>query len=340
MVSRTTTRRTSLILAGATALSIVGGAATSAFAAGKQYTIVVIPKLVGIPWFQAVKQGVDKASKELTDTRVMWQGPAVDQVDKQIQIIDSLIATHPDVIAVGSDDPVAIVPVLKKAQAAGIHVMSWDGDANYREAFVNIVDPDQMGASFVEEMVKQIGDKGDVAIITSNFAATNQVRWIEGIKKTIAAKYPGLNIVAILPSEEDQQLAFKAAQDIMKSYPTVKGIWAVTTVAFPGAAEAVKQAGKVGQIAVVGNTQPVHIRSYIKEGAVKSTVMFNPIDFGYLTVYAARQLAAEGLPADKPFKAGYLGEFTPVKDNVSVSITLGPPKVFDSKNIDSPEAQF
>ena len=145
--------------------------------------------------------------------------------------------------------------------------MSWDGDANYREAFVNIVDPDQMGASFVEEMVKQIGDKGDVAIITSNFAATNQVRRIEGIKKTIADKYPGLNIVAILPSEEDQQLAFKAAQDIMKSYPTVKGIWAVTTVAFPGAAEAVKQAGKVGQIAVVGNTQPVHIRSYIKEGA-------------------------------------------------------------------------
>jgi predicted TIM-barrel fold metal-dependent hydrolase len=82
MVSRTTTRRTSLILAGAAALSVVGGAATPAFAAGKQYTIVVIPKLVGIPWFQAVKQSVDKASKELPDTRVIWQGPAVDLLEE------------------------------------------------------------------------------------------------------------------------------------------------------------------------------------------------------------------------------------------------------------------
>ena len=99
-------------------------------------------------------------------------------------------------------------------------------------------------------------------------------------------------------------------------------------------------AGKVGQIAVVGNTQPNHIRSYIKEGTVKSTVMFNPIDFGYLTVYAAQALADGQLEEGKSFEAGSLGSFTPVKDDVSQTITLGPPMVFDASNIDSPSAQF
>ena len=187
----------------------------------------------------------------------------------RFELIDSLIATHPDVIGVAADDPAAIVPVLKKAEAAHIKVMSWDGDANYRDFFVAMVDNDVMGREFCDEMARQIGPEGDVAIITSNFAAANQVAWIKAIKARIQERYPKMNILTTLPSEEDQQLAFKAAQDIIKSYPNVKGIFAVTTVALPGAAEAIKAAGLAGKIAVVGNSQPTAVRSLIKDGTVR-----------------------------------------------------------------------
>lgn len=327
-------------LAAGLLFGMCAGLSTVAQAQDKPLTVVLIPKLVGIPWYNSVKAGIDQANKELPNVKVIWQGPQTDQVDKQIQLIDSLIATKPDVIGVAADDPAAIVPVLKKAEAAGIKIMTWDGDANYRQVFVNIVDPEVMGAEFADEMVRQIGPEGDVAIITSNFSATNQVGWIKGIQKRIKEKYPKLNIVTTLPSQEDQQLAYKAAQDIIKSYPNVKGIFAITTVALPGAAQAVKQAGLVGKVAVVGNTQPNAIRQMIKDGTVKTSVMFNPIDMGYLTLYTAVALAKGAIAEGKPFQAGHLGEYTPEKDAISLRVTLGPPKRWTIENIDSPEAQF
>jgi ABC-type sugar transport system substrate-binding protein len=335
-------RRSFLIgtmLSGAALSSMAWPAAPTA-AADKPITVVLVPKLIGVPWYNAVKQGIDAALQELPNVRVVWQGAPTDEVDKQIQLIDSLIATHPDVIGVAADDPAAMVPVLKKVEAAHIKVMSWDGDANYRGFFVAMVDNDVMGREFCDEMARQIGPEGDVAIITSNFAAANQVAWIKAIKERIQEKYPKLNILATLPSEEDQQLAFKAAQDIIKSYPNVKGIFAVTTVALPGAAEAIKAAGLAGKIAVVGNSQPSAVRSLIKDGTIKTSVMFNPIDMGYLSLYGAVAYARDQVQIGTPFKAGRLGDYTPVKDDVSMRVTLGPPKRWTIENIDTPEAQF
>ncbi len=308
--------------------------------AARRTTIVVIPKLVGIPWFQEVKIGVDHAQKDLPQARVIWQGPSVAQVEPQIELIDSLIATHPHVIALDANDPAAVVPVIKKAQAAGIHVMTWDADANEREIFVSIVDPDVFGAAFADEMVRQIGSSGDVAVITSDFGVTTQANWLIGIRKRIAAKYPGLNIVTVRPSSEDQQLAYQAAQDILKAYPKVKGIFAITTVALPGAAEAVQQAGLAGKIALVGNATPNIIRPFIKNGTVKSTVIFSPMNHGYLTVRTAYQLATGGVAIGTSFSAGYLGQYTPQTNGSSMQITLGPPEIFTAANIDSPQAQF
>ena len=79
--------------------------------------------------------------------KVEWIGPITPSVDKPIEMIDSIIPTKPDLIAVAANDPRAIVPVLKKAKAAGIHVMSFDGDTDFREAFRNLVDYQAMGAA-------------------------------------------------------------------------------------------------------------------------------------------------------------------------------------------------
>jgi ABC-type sugar transport system substrate-binding protein len=295
-----------------------------------------MPKLVGIPYYNAVKIGVDQAATELgADTNVIWQGPTVDQVDKQIEMLDTAISAGVKVIAVASNDPAAIVPVLQKAKAAGVRVLTWDGDANFREAFVNFVNYDDFGAQLVEEMVKQVGEKADVAVVTSTLTAPNQSAWLAAMKKTIAAKHPGINIVDVKPSQEDQQLAFQVTQDLLKSNPNIKGIFAITTVALPGAAEAVKQMGLTGKIAVVGNSTPDAIREYVKGGQIKAAVLWNPADHGYLTVYAARELAKSGLGGGMEFQAGKLGKYKPFADKESLQILLGPPLVFTAANIDN-----
>ena len=113
----------------------------------------------------------------------------------------------------------------------------------------------------------------------------------------------------------------------------MKGIFAITTAALPGAAQAVDALGKSGQIAVVGNSTPDAIRQYIESGTLKSAVLWNPIDHGYLTVETAAKLAEDGVKMGQPFDAGRLGSYTPEQDDKGMRITLSPPLVFTKDNI-------
>ena len=211
-----------------------------------KYRIVIMPKLVGITYYDAVKTGIDAAARELPDVEVTWTGPTQDQVEKQIEMIERLIPTKPDLIAVAANDPVVIAPVLIKAQRAGIHVMSWDGDSKEREFFVNLVDFEAFGAQLVEAMSREIGPKGDIAVVTTSFTAPNQTSWIDAMKRPIYAKYPGLRIVDVRPAGESTEEAYPIAQDYLKSLPNLQGIVALGAPNPPGVARAVRDGGLAG----------------------------------------------------------------------------------------------
>ena len=135
--------------------------------------------------------------------------------------------------------------------------------------------------------------------------------------------------MTVKPSEEDQQLAFQVAQDLLKAYPLLKGIFGITSVALPGAARAVRESGYGGKVAVTGLSTPNSMREYVKDGTVKTVLLWNPVDLGYLTVYAAKKFLDEGkLPEE--FAAGRLGTVQ-VKGQ---EVLLGPPMQFTESNID------
>jgi rhamnose transport system substrate-binding protein len=298
-----------------------------------RYRIVIMPKLVGIAYYDAVKTGVDAAAKELPDVSVTWTGPTQDQVERQIDMIERLIPTRPDLIAVAANDPVAIAPVLAKAQKAGIHVMSWDGDSNQREFFVNLVDFEAFGAQLVEAMSREIGTTGDIAVVTTSFTAPNQTSWINAMKRTVYARYPGLRIVDIRPAGESTEEAYRVAQDYLKSVPGLRGIVVLGAPNPPGVARAVRDAGLAGKVAVVGNSTPNLMREFLKDGTVKTVLLWNAPDHGYLTVYSARELLRGGLKAGQPFQAGKLGSITPRNDAINLQVAL-PVMVFTKDNVD------
>ena len=301
--------------------------------ADTKFRMVMMPKLVGIDYYDAVKQGVDLAARELPDMQVVWTGPVQDQVEKQIAMIEQLIPTKPNIIAVAANDASAIVPVLQKARDAGIQVMSWDGDTKLRQFFVNLVDFDEFGSQIVEAMTAQTGPRADIAIITTSFTAPNQSSWIAAIKKYIYARYPGLHIADIRPAGESTEQAYRIAQDYLKTMPTLKGIIVLGAPNPPGVARAVKEAGLAGKIAVVGNSTPNLMRSYLKDGTVKNVLLWSAPDHGYLTVYSAYRLLTEGLEPGVAFKAGRLGRFTPRKDALGMQIAL-PVLIFTPENVD------
>lgn len=291
--------------------------------------IAVMPKLMGIEYFNAVETGAKEAAKEL-DIELIYNGPITNDVTKQAEMLDTWITRRVDAIAVAPNDPHALAPTLKKALKRKIKVVTYDADSdeNSRQYFVNQATAEGIGNELVDVMAEQIGSKGDVAIVTGSMTADNQNTWMKFMRKRIEEKYPEMNIVTVRPSEEDQQLALRVSKDLIKAHPNLKGIFGITSVALPGAAQAVRESGKSGEIAVTGLSTPKSMISYVADGTVKAFVLWNPIDLGYLTVHVASNLT-ENEKVPSKIKAGRLGEIE-VKGS---EVLLGPPMRFTKENV-------
>jgi len=172
--------------------------------------------------------------------------------------------------------------------------------------------------------------KGEFAIITASLTAANQNEWIKYIRQRLAEKYPQMKLVAIQPSDGDRDRAFAETQTVLKVHPNVRVIMAIAAPAVPGAAEAVEQSGRK-DVKVTGLSLPSMCRRYIKDGVVQSIVLWNTVDLGYLSVYAADALTTGTLRrGETTLEAGRLGKVEVAGDEVR----LGQPFVFDRGNID------
>lgn len=304
--------------------------------APKKITVALLPKAKGNPYFKSVADGAQKAAKELGNVEVLFDGPTDGSSEKAAALIDQWILKKVDVIAVSPNDPEVLAPAMKKARDKGIHVITFDADgkAGTREFFVNQATAKAIGNGLVKTMAADLGGKdakGDVAIVTATLTAANQNEWIKYMKEELAANYPGLNLVGIKPSDDKAPVAFQVTQDLMKAYPNLKGVFAITSVAFPAAADAIKQAGKSGQVLVTGLATPNSMKAFVKDGTVKSVFLWNTEDLGYLTIHTANAIVNGGLKAGATsVKAGALGERKIDGDNV----LLGDYLVFTKDNID------
>jgi rhamnose ABC transporter rhamnose-binding protein len=302
----------------------------------KKIVICLLPKKKGVPYFSSCAKGAQEAANELGDVELIYDGPTDGSPEKSAAMIEKWTLQKVDAIAISPNDPDVLAPAMKKAREKGVKILTWDADSlpETRLFMVNQATPQQIGYALVDTMAKDIGGEepeGEVAIITATLTAANQNAWILYIKERLEQKYPKMKLVAIKPSKEDQKLAFEVAQDFMKAYPGLKGIFAISSVAFPAAAEAVKQAGKAGKIHVEGLATPNDMRDYVKDGTVKSVILWNTKDLGYLTVHAARKaVKGELKPGDTFIEAGKLGR----KKIEGDQILLGDILVFTKDNID------
>jgi ABC-type sugar transport system substrate-binding protein len=299
---------------------------------GEKISIALLPKIKGIAYFTSCAKGAEEAAKELGDVEVIYDGPTDGSPEKAAEMIEKWTLKGVKAIAVAPNDPQVLAPAMKAAKEAGIKVLTWDadGDKNAREWFVNQASAVQIANALVDTMAKDSGGKGKYAIITATLTAANQNEWMKHMKVRLK-KYPEMQLVATKPSNEDQKLAFSTAQDLMKAYPDLKGIWGISSVSFPGAAEAVKQAGKNGKVFVTGLSMPEDMKTYVKGGTVKSVILWNTLDLGYLTIHAARAAVKGDLKSGaKIYNAGRLGDKKIVGDN----ILLGDILIFTKENID------
>ena len=301
------------------------------FAAEAKLMIAMMPKSKGNAYFISCKHGADRAAKEL-GFELLFDGPTDSNAAKQNEIVENWITLGVDVITVAAENKQGISTALRKAQKQGIKVITFDADAlpDARSFFVNQATPQGIASGLMDEAARLCGAEGEFAIISATLTAGNQREWLKYIDQRLAEKYPKMKLVAVRPCDDLKDKAQSEATALMSANPRLKLLMAICSPGVPGAAEAVKQAGKTGQVKVIGLGLPSENRRYVHEGVTDSVMLWKTEDLGYLTIYAAAAVARDELkPGATSFKAGSLGTFEIKGDN----ILLGQPFIFNRTNI-------
>ncbi|MEJ5022039.1 rhamnose ABC transporter substrate-binding protein [Ochrobactrum vermis] len=297
--------------------------------------IGLVAKSLGNGFFEAANKGAQEAAKELGGVEVIYTGPTTTTAEGQIEVINALIAQGVDAIAISANDPDAVVPALKKAAQRGIKVISWDSGVAPagRIVHLNPSSNELIGKMCLKLAADHLpGGKGDFAILSATTTSTNQNIWIGEMKKQLK-DFPGLNLVTTVYGDDLADKSYREAQGLLKSNPNVKVIVAPTTVGVLAASQAVKDAGKIGDVYVTGLGLPSEMAGAIKSGATKEFAIWNPIDLGYSATQIAYHLVkgdTDGKPGSE-IEAGRMGK---IKIGENGEAAMSDPFVYDASNID------
>ena len=313
---------------------------TTPAAAQDDVRIALVVKALGIGFFEAAAKGAEEAAAELGNVEIIYTGPTDTTAEGQIEVINALIAQNVDAIAISANDTDALVPALKKAMDRGITVISWDSGvaAEGRQLHLNPSSNPLIGNMIIKLAADHLPDGGQVALLSATTTSTNQNTWIDEMNK-VMGNYPGIEVVATVYGDDLADKSYREATGLMQSYPDLDAIIAPTSVGIVAAAQAVVDAGKVGEVNVTGLGLPSEMAGAIESGASQSFAIWNPIDLGYSATMLAYELAANEVVAEPgaEIPMGRMGALTLDDNNEGA---MADPFIYDASNIDEFKSIF
>ena len=287
-------RKTLKALGGAALAGAAGLTGTVAFAANA--TMVTVVKIAGIPWFNAVEKGIKKGAKDFNIDASMV-GPANVDPAQQVKLLEDLIAKKVTVIGLVPLDVKVCEPVLKRAQAAGIKVVTHEGpEQEGRDWNVELIDSVRFGEVQMQRLAKDMSESGDYVVYVGTLTTPLHNKWADAAIAYQKAHYPKMKLVADrYPGADEIDTAYKTTLDVIKAYPNLKGILGFGSNGPIGAGNAVREKRLGKKIAVVGTVLPSQAKDLIADGIIREGFLWNPTDAGYAMVAVAR-LMLDGKP--------------------------------------------
>ena len=241
----------------------------------------MVCKALDSEWWQRVKTGAEGAAKADPSIKLDVLAPEREvNIDQQVAILEDQITKHVAAIAVAPTGADEIVPVLKKAKAAGIPVIIFDTDVNWpgKLAFVGS-DNKHAGQLAGDYIVKLIGGKGKVAVIRGILGISTHEDRLAGFKDAIA-KAPGIELVAVQPANSERALGMSVMENLLTSYPDLKAVFATNDQMALGAVEAIAAHNMTGKVFVVGVDATSEGVRAVKDGRLAADVAMHPEELG------------------------------------------------------------
>ncbi|RLC81272.1 MAG: autoinducer 2 ABC transporter substrate-binding protein [Chloroflexi bacterium] len=257
----------------------------------EEFEIVTVVKITGIPWFNRMEDGVNRAATDF-GVNAYQLGPADADPAQQARIIEDLISKGVDAIAVVPNDATALEPVFEKAREAGIIIVTHESpDQVGNDYDLELIDNVEFGRHHWDMLVENMGDSGQYAIFVGSLTVPLHNLWADEGIKYAAEAYPNLELVTErIPCGEDQELSKQKTLELLKAYPDLKGIIGFGSLGPPGAAQALKEKGLTDVVSVVGTVLPGHAAPYLQDGSMDHGILWDPGDAGYSMTWVALQL--------------------------------------------------
>lgn len=251
-------------------------------------TIGVVPKTLGFSFWNTVKKGAQCAAKKAEgEVTIDWTGTTAEtDVSGQIDILRNLLTRQVDGLVYAATDAKALVQVSKEAMDQGIPVANIDSGTDPQPKQVPLYATDNVAAAVkaADLMAKSLGSgQHQIAIVQFQAGTQTNTERVNGFKKGLK-KHPNLELVDIQSSDSDVTQARRVTSDILTANPKLDGVFAANEPSVIGAVQAVKAAGKSGDITMIGWDAAQDEIEALKNGEISALVVQNPFKMGYLGV--------------------------------------------------------
>jgi ribose transport system substrate-binding protein len=310
-------RRGIVALCAAALMLSIGAGAVSA---QEKKTIALVTNAAADFWTIA-RRGTEKAQEELPNYNVEFYVVAEATAAEQRRILDDLLTKGVAGVSISSIDPANSTDILNKvAEQAVLFTTDSDAPESNRLAYIG-TDNEQAGEQAGELIKKALPDGGKIMMFVGTMGAANARERVDGIKKVLEGS--NVEIIDIRTDEVDFARAKRNVEDTLTKYPDIAGLVGLYSYNTPQIVEAVRSAGKIGQVKVIGfDEDPVTLRG-IADGIVDATVVQQPYEFGYQSMKGL----AKVIEGDKSW----------IPED---GLIIVPTKVIDSSNVEEFQSQM
>ncbi len=278
-----------LLAAAALTLTACGSGAATDSAAPARPKITLIQGVATDSFYVTVACGAEAEAKKLgVDLDV--QGATTFDAATQTPILTGVIAKHPDAIAIAPTDSKAMINPLKEAVDAGIKVVLFDTSLDDTSFVTASVTSDNVegGREAARTLAAQVGEKGKVVMIGATPGVTTADQRVAGFTEEIK-KHSGITFLGVQPTAPGSgaALAAQLTTATLSANPDLAGVFAASTPAGDGANNAIRDAGKAGQVKIVGfDAGPAQVEQ-LRTGLVQALVAQKAADIGAVAVQQA-----------------------------------------------------
>jgi len=282
-------------------------------------TVALVLKTLNHPFFVDMRRGAQEAADRLGVTLQVQAAEREIDVEKQMQIVENLIQTGIQALAITPSGSREIVSALVKARDAKVPIVVVDtrldqkaaSDAGvHAETFVGS-DNYEGGKLAGEYLVKATGGKARVGILEGIPGHETGDSRLRGFRDAVKGS-TGVAIVASQPANWERDQGFNVFQNMLQAHPEIDAVFACSDLMALGAVEAIRAAGKTGAIKVVGFDALDDARKAIAAGSMEASVAQFPAEMGRAAIESAvKVIHGEKLPDDIKVKLELV-----TKDNV------------------------